>query len=613
MIDREQSYSIPEIRGVLQTFDHAGLVALCQDLADKFPGLSRNVGLGRGLREDEIINMILDFFRRHDDFAPLVAAVEARQPRQDILDAPRENVAQVTILLESDFGKFTTTKQDSFIFALSCLLNVSPKQIRILHVAPASVLITLEMPEQAARHLVSMYLANDSALQTLHIKKVELQKSKDFTETVVAAEPSPIWHRRLRDLADSIAQALGLLKQYEDALLYEDDPRRQARHLHEVERLRESLAHYKREYQELEAEISGSLPATMQDVAVKMQQMDEKLERRRLRQTLLDRYKADEQSTVTIPVEHLEQAHLATVQDIFDALEADQVPDALMRQALDAVRQVLVALSERSTALPGQQAIADAIVEPTLDVKHKLKLTLPIIPMLLSYEGELELGSEVNVERAWKRLEMAARPPYSRLLLVSIITALAFGLVYNVLASTWQLTMPQRLITTGVFGLAPAMTLWLGFRLARVSTPKIILIGRITLTVIGALFIAVGLVWTAWTIVKPSVQVPLCLELDLVTGSGQNICPDDKGVLVLPAKSLDRLQNLSGRAILTHARGCTCDWEGQTKEGQPLTKLGGPTRDCSFSFGLPDRPTAVYYLTLTVGEQRRLFTISVQR
>jgi hypothetical protein len=82
---------------------------------------------------------------------------------------------QVTVLLESDIQKFTLVERESFVFALSRIVNISPDQIRILRVASGSMLITLEMPEEAAQLLVSMYLARDPVLQTLRIVKVELR------------------------------------------------------------------------------------------------------------------------------------------------------------------------------------------------------------------------------------------------------------------------------------------------------------------------------------------------------------------------------------------------------------------------------------------------------
>jgi len=230
-------------------------------------------------------------------------------------------------------------------------------------------------------------------------------------EASPAVEPglSPLWQQHLKDLADHIAQDLALLKDCEDALRYEDDPRPRAKYLRGIEQLHEAVARHKQEYDELEAQIAGRPPAEMQDIAAKLQQMGDKLEVRRLRQRLLDHYEADEQSTVAIPVEYLDQTHSATVQAMLDALEAGRIPDALIHQALDAVQRVLVTLSERNIALPGRQAVANAIAAPTLGLRHKLKLTLPIVPALLSHEGELGPGSEAKLATMWRQLITKAR------------------------------------------------------------------------------------------------------------------------------------------------------------------------------------------------------------
>jgi hypothetical protein len=75
--DNSQPYTPAEIRRLLTTaFDDVGLISLCQD---EFPQLCDR--LGRGLRKDEIINVIMDHFRRCGDYAPLLAAVREREPK----------------------------------------------------------------------------------------------------------------------------------------------------------------------------------------------------------------------------------------------------------------------------------------------------------------------------------------------------------------------------------------------------------------------------------------------------------------------------------------------------------------------------------------------------
>lgn len=367
--------------------------------------------------------------------------------------------------------------------------------------------------------------------------------------------------------------------------------------------------------------------SSFQEILERLRRVEGKLDVLRddlsfLRQALLARYEANEQGSVAGHVERLNLVQLTALRTILDALEAGRMSDAEVSRALDAVQQTLDALPQRIADLIERQAVTDAI-NNAVDMKHKLKLALPIIPVLLSYEGEIELSSEMTLLKGtWRKLRTIPNS-YKRFLLISNIIAVILGVAAILLAKAWHMDAFARLITAGVFFLAVEAIFWVGPRLVHVPVPRSFSRMRVKVVsgvVNGVLLLGLLVTWFAviWTEVDwntfrcRNAQVSSCLELDLVTGTGQKICPNDNGVLILPPASLDGLQNLSGRGILTHARGCTCEWKGQTKEGQPLPNLGGLTQDCSFSFELPDKPTAACYLMLIVGEQHRLFTISGQ-
>ncbi len=87
------------------------------------------------------------------------------------------------------------------------------------------------------------------------------------------------YQKRLQDLADNIAKDLELLKDFEDELRYETNPRVKARYRREIGRQQESVTRYKQEYVELQQKLTGS-PSTqmqMQKVDSQLQQMDAKL------------------------------------------------------------------------------------------------------------------------------------------------------------------------------------------------------------------------------------------------------------------------------------------------------------------------------------------------
>ncbi len=48
---------------------------------------------------------------------------------------------------------------------------------------------------------------------------------------------------------------------------------------------------------------------------------------------------------------------------------------------------------------------AGEVVGPTeAEVKHRLVMTVPIVPFILGYEGEIELKSRFGLDAAWQAL-----------------------------------------------------------------------------------------------------------------------------------------------------------------------------------------------------------------
>ncbi|HEY9875704.1 MAG TPA: hypothetical protein V6D12_19900 [Candidatus Obscuribacterales bacterium] len=221
---------------------------------------------------------------------------------------------------------------------------------------------------------------------------------------------------RLQHLEDNIKQDEILLKKYQDALRYEDEPRRQTRYEREIEQLRASANRYRQEYDELRMQITGEPSVKMQSIAIQLQQMDTKLNTlyagqkaiyeniNHLRQGLLNRYEASEQHIIAVITERLDQAQINTVSSVLEVLEAEKLSDFETQQLLEETQQILAVLNQRNIVLPGEQEVTEAIKAPELDAKHKLKVTVPIIPLILQYEGELELGTAINLKATWQNL-----------------------------------------------------------------------------------------------------------------------------------------------------------------------------------------------------------------
>lgn len=216
---------------------------------------------------------------------------------------------------------------------------------------------------------------------------------------------SQIFQQRLTDLLDHITQDQKLLKEFEEALTVEDNPRTLKKYKKEIKRQQESIDNYRQEYTELEQQLTG-IPTPqiqvvgnqLQIIENQLQQIDAKLNIVLIKQdSLLIRYQASEQAILRVFIEQLNQTQLAFTENMLNAVAANQVSESEMLQ-------MLAVLQSRIPSLPSssQAEIAEIIKSPELDTRHKITVTLPIVPFLINYEGELELGTGFNIKSAWE-------------------------------------------------------------------------------------------------------------------------------------------------------------------------------------------------------------------
>jgi hypothetical protein len=216
---------------------------------------------------------------------------------------------------------------------------------------------------------------------------------------------SQIFQQRLTDLLDNITQDQKLLKEFEEALTVEDNPRTLKKYKKEIKRQQESIDNYRQEYTELEQQLTG-IPTPqiqvvgnqLQIIENQLQQIDAKLNIVLINQdSLLLRYQVSEQAILRVFIEQLNQTQLAFTENMLNAVAANQVSESEMLQ-------MLAVLESRIPSLPSssQAEIAEIIKSPELDARHKITVTLPIVPFLINYEGELELGTGFNIKSAWE-------------------------------------------------------------------------------------------------------------------------------------------------------------------------------------------------------------------
>lgn len=128
-----------------------------------------------------------------------------------------------------------------------------------------------------------------------------------------------------------------------------------------------------------------------------------------LKTSLLARFDQNERQLIAAITSELSQSRLSEVNAVLAGVDALHTHDERLADALTSLDALLSALSqaakEAPEALPAKLSqVEKALAAPTLDLRHKLKLVVPIIPWLITYEGELDLGSGIDLEATWQAL-----------------------------------------------------------------------------------------------------------------------------------------------------------------------------------------------------------------
>jgi len=136
-----------------------------------------------------------------------------------------------------------------------------------------------------------------------------------------------------------------------------------------------------------------------------------------LRGELLARFDRSEQAVIGAIGARLDAQHLATLDAILDAVEINALAADELDYHLAAIAAVVAELQAHAVASSDRQVAAEAAAalrlaeEPGLSAKHKLEVTLPVIPFLVDYKFELELESKANLVRLWEALRQRLAPP----------------------------------------------------------------------------------------------------------------------------------------------------------------------------------------------------------
>ncbi len=187
------------------------------------------------------------------------------------------------------------------------------------------------------------------------------QPNQFFTKDVV------MWNEiRFRQLEENIQKDVGLLNKFEEELRYETNPRRMEGYEREIKRQRDSIERWQKEYKEL----------------------------------LYSSFKQNELPTVSGAINRLKKDELLRVGSMMGAVETGRMPEKEIVETLEAIKDAMERIGKQK--MPDEVSNAAKMMDdPKLDSAHKLKVSIPIIPTILSYETQLEVKGGLNLRKIW--------------------------------------------------------------------------------------------------------------------------------------------------------------------------------------------------------------------
>ena len=104
----------------------------------------------------------------------------------------------------------------------------------------------------------------------------------------------------------------------------------------------------------------------------------------------------------------LNNQQLEEINQTYRVLEEKQLLEKDTAPILSELQTVIKILDDKAVPLSVVENIkttASIINAEEISVNQKLKLSIPLIPLILNYEGEIGLDSTINLKRAWNWLK----------------------------------------------------------------------------------------------------------------------------------------------------------------------------------------------------------------
>jgi len=130
----------------------------------------------------------------------------------------------------------------------------------------------------------------------------------------------------------------------------------------------------------------------------------------KLQMTVVGHFEESEKNIIAAILEKLDRTQTELVRQMMEFIDKEKLSKDEMAGLLVEMEDVLKKIqgslhaNAENSPIKDTESILGKICDPKLDIRHRLKVTLPVIPFLLSYEGEIEEEIIMKLKNFLKKL-----------------------------------------------------------------------------------------------------------------------------------------------------------------------------------------------------------------
>ena len=204
------------------------------------------------------------------------------------------------------------------------------------------------------------------------------------------------------EITSILEEASKMLAEWKEFMDWGGKPSDFIKHQQNIERIKNQLDIHITKQSPLERDETDTLLQSIRDTHTKL---DSLLYRQDiLKQIIITRFDTGNTAIGKV-LDYLDESYLPTILNILKDLNSKETIDDIHMDVLSLISEALSEIRHNQADFyhaiiaTTDEDLGEAVADPSLDVKHKLKVAVPLIPFIMKYEGEFGLSSGLNLEK----------------------------------------------------------------------------------------------------------------------------------------------------------------------------------------------------------------------